>query len=90
MNEVPNGVSNEHSCSHRIFLRFLLFAGHSGGGGGVGTERHGTRAPVPFTTRFATRVCQLRHERMEQGLTEPHSARGTFLLSSGDARGGRY
>ena len=38
-------------------------------------------------TRPATSVCQLRHDRMEQGPTEPHAGRGTFLLSSGGAGG---
>ena len=33
---------------------------------------------------------QLRHDRMEQGLTEPHTGRSTFLLSSGGAGGGYY
>ena len=38
-------------------------------------------------TRLATSVCQLRHDRMEQGPTEPHAGRSTFLLSSGGAGG---
>ena len=34
--------------------------------------------------------CHLRHDQMEQGPTEPHTRRSTFLLSSGDAgTGGR-
>ena len=40
--------------------------------------------------RLATSVCQLRHDRMEQGPTEPHAGRRTFLLSSGGAKGGYY
>ena len=40
--------------------------------------------------RHATRVCQLRHDQMEQGATEPHTARSMFLLSSGGAGGGYY
>ena len=40
-------------------------------------------------TRRATSVCRLRHNRMEQGPTEPHAGRSMFLLSSGGA-GGRY
>ena len=35
-------------------------------------------------------VCQPRHDRMEQGPTEPHAGRSTFLLSSGGAGGGYY
>ena len=30
--------------------------------------------------RLATSVCQLRHNQMEQGPTEPHAGRSTFLL----------
>ena len=41
-------------------------------------------------TRFATGVCQLRDDRIEQGPTEPHTGRSTFLLSSGGAGGGHY
>ena len=37
--------------------------------------------------RLATSVCQLRHDQMEQGPTEPQSERSTFLLSSGGAGG---
>ena len=40
--------------------------------------------------RLATSVCRLRHDRMEQGPTEPHAGRSTFLLSSGGAGGGYY
>ena len=40
--------------------------------------------------RLATGVCRLRHDRMEQGPTEPHAGRSTFLLSSGGAGGGYY
>ena len=39
-------------------------------------------------SRPATSVCRLRHDRMEQGPTEPHAGRSTFLLSSGGAGGG--
>ena len=38
---------------------------------------------------LATSVCRLRHDPVEQGPTEPHAGRSTFLLSSGGA-GGRY
>ena len=31
--------------------------------------------------RLATSVCQLRHDQMEQGPTEPQAGRSTFLLS---------
>ena len=37
--------------------------------------------------RFATSICQLRHDQMEQGPTEPRAGRSTFLLSSGGAWG---
>ena len=43
-------------------------------------------APTP---RRAT-SCQLRHDRMEQGPTESHAGRSTFLLSSGGGGGGYY
>ena len=36
---------------------------------------------------LVTSVCQLRHDPMEQGPTEPHAGRSTFLLSSGGAGG---
>ena len=39
---------------------------------------------------FAASVCPLRHDRTEQGPTEPHAGRGTFLPSSGGACGGSY
>uniref|UniRef100_A0A7S4FU95 Uncharacterized protein n=1 Tax=Eutreptiella gymnastica TaxID=73025 RepID=A0A7S4FU95_9EUGL len=39
--------------------------------------------------RLATSVCQLRHDQMEQGPTEPHAGRSTFL-SPGGAGGGYY
>ena len=42
------------------------------------------------SSRLATSVCQLRHDQMEQGPTEPHAGRSTFLLSSGGAGGGYY
>ena len=45
---------------------------------------------VEVVTRLATSICQLRHDRMEQGPTEPHAGRSTFLLSSGGAGGGYY
>ena len=41
-------------------------------------------------TRFATSVRRLRHDPMEQGPTEPHTGRSTFLLSSGGVGGGYY
>ena len=45
---------------------------------------------VSCRTILATSVCQLRHNQMEQGLTEPHAGRSTFLLSYGGAGGGYY
>ena len=44
---------------------------------------------VGLVGRLATGICHLRYERVAQGPTEPHSGRGTFLLSSGDG-GDRY
>ena len=41
-------------------------------------------------TRLATSICHLRHDQMQQGPTEPHAGRSTFLLSSGGAVGGYY
>ena len=41
-----------------------------------------------WANRLATSVCQLRHDRMEQGPTQPQTGRSTFLLSSGGAVGG--
>ena len=41
-------------------------------------------------TRLATSTCQPRHDQMEQGPTEPHAGRSTFLLSFGGAGGGYY
>ena len=35
--------------------------------------------------RIATSVCQLGHDQMEQGPTEPHIGRSMFLLGSGGA-----
>ena len=35
-----------------------------------------------------TGFCQLRHDPMEHGPTEPHAERSTFLLSAGGAGGG--
>ena len=42
---------------------------------------------IAFLTRLATSICPLRGDRMEQGPTEPHAGRSTFLLSSGGAGG---
>ena len=41
--------------------------------------------PQMVRARLANSVCQLRHDQMEQGPTEPHAGRSTFLLSSGGA-----
>ena len=54
-----------------------------GRGGGKGHQRR----LRPLWTRLATSVCRLRHDQMEQGPTEPHAGRSTFLLSSGGAGG---
>ena len=47
----------------------------------------GFEIPSMILTRPATSVRQLRHDPMEQGPTEPHAGRSTFLLSSGGAGG---
>ena len=39
--------------------------------------------------RLATSVCQLRHDQMEEGPTEPHTGCGTFLLCFVVRGGGR-
>ena len=44
----------------------------------------------PVQSRLATSICRLRHDQTEQGPTEPHAGRGTFLPSSGGAGGGYY
>ena len=44
----------------------------------------------PVRAKLATSVCQFRRDQMEQGPTEPHIGRSTFLLSSGGAGGGYY
>ena len=45
---------------------------------------------VAVSTSLATSTCQLRHDQMEQGPTEPHTGHSTFLLSSGGVGGGYY
>ena len=52
----------------------------------ISPQMHNQRA----RTRLATNICQPRHDPMEQGPTEPHAGRSTFLLSSGGAGGGYY
>ena len=54
-----------------------------------------TPGPIPGQgtgglTRLATSVCRLKQDPMEQGPTELHAGRSTFLLSSGGAGGGYY
>ena len=48
-------------------------------------QLYGSRHAMPC--RLATRVGQLGHDQIEQGPTEPHAGRSTFLLSSGGAGG---
>ena len=55
-------------------------------GNGRGVAGDGGRGQC----RLTTSVCQLRHDQIEQGPTEPHTGRSTFLLSSGGAGGGYY
>ena len=56
-------------------------------------QKYNSPFSVPVTEqtvdqhRLATSVRQLRHDPMEQGPTEPHAGRSTFLLSSGGAGG---
>ena len=45
---------------------------------------------VKATPQRTAGICRLRHDRMERGPTEPHTGRGTFLLSSGGVGGGYY
>ena len=67
--------------------------------GARGTRRQSAIAQRPWAahghkmedgSRVATSVRQLRHDQMEQGPTEAHAGRSTFLLSFGGARGGYY
>ena len=55
------------------------------------TSIHGHPTPTESNRMaahsLATSVCQPRHDQMEQGPTEPHAGRSTFLLSSGGAGG---
>ena len=46
------------------------------------------QCPFRVRSRLASSVCRLRHDQTEQGPTEPHVGRGTFLLSSSGAGGG--
>ena len=43
--------------------------------------------PCVVLVRLAASTCQLRHDQMEQGPTEPHAGRSTFLLIFGGAGG---
>ena len=72
------GAASESSTKSTVVQRVHRTEGALWGGGG-GVEE------VP--TGRATRVRRLRHDRMEQGPTEPHAGRSTFLLSSGGAEG---
>ena len=65
--------------------------------GSAGDGHHSTKPSALDTfvsdfhvPRRATSVRQPRHDQMEQGPTEPHAGRSTFLLSSGGAGGGYY
>ena len=49
-----------------------------------------TRTHGHMHTRLAACACERRRNQMEQGPTEPHTGRSTFLLSSGGAEGGYY
>ena len=78
---------------HKVLLPPVY--GGGAGGGGANAQRGcialGRPAPMSWApTRLATSVCQLRDDRLEQGPTEPHAGRSTFLLSSGGAEGGYY
>ena len=55
-----------------------------------GTAHAWLSEPLSKESRCATSVRQLRHDQTEQGPTEPHAGRSTFLLSSGGAGGGYY
>ena len=53
-------------------------------------DRHSRLEEGGGGVSLATGVCQLRHDQMEQGPTEPRTGRSTFLLSSGGAGAGYY
>ena len=68
-----------------------------GGPSSVRARNHTSPSGQPWVlicveneTTLATSVCKLRHHRMEQRPTEPHTGHSTFLLSSGGAGGGYY
>ena len=59
---------------------------HTGGtprpGGLLRCEALSQPNPTKPQPRRAASICQLTHDPMEQGPTEPHAGRSTFLLSS--------
>ena len=79
----PRGVGSIKAVRRTVLLGVHACAPFEGGGdpplvkGGV--------HPRP-----ATSIRQPRHHQMEQGPTEPHAGRSTFLPSSGGAGGGYY
>ena len=86
---VPQNRTRQHAIrphGHALFIKR-----HP-----VHTSTASSQKHTPFTlphtfhipqTRLTTSICQLRHDQMEQGPTEPHAGCSTFLLSSGGAGG---
>ena len=89
--------SGREGVRSRLYDRsgaLLGVGGRSTFGSGLRTARahvrHGGVADPSLCgtpTRLATSTCRLRHDRMEQGPTEPQAGRSTFLLSSGGGGG---
>ena len=65
-------------CAAQIMQRLSSTEGH---------EATWLSCHLAVTLRFATSVCPLSRDQMEQAPTEPHAGRSTFLLSSGGAGG---
>ena len=81
LSRAPNGVSSEHSCSDRIFLRTLLFAGHGGWGGGTSSltwvERRVTVVGrLDRTRKSRAQSSEARHHhkvpQAPRGVASPH------------------
>ena len=78
--------ANPHPTASRGALSGDHLFSSARGTGAAGQADGGRTAWAP-PSRLAASVCQLRHDRMEEGPTEPHTGRSTFLLSSGGAGG---
>ena len=75
MNEVPDGVSTEHSCSDHVFLRPLLFTGH---GGQSMRHRHWCVEGTEWTSPSGV------HEEVQQPLWRPPPT--PYRTASGSVR----